>query len=132
MITIANKANFSNGITNLYFLMVQADGRVDDKEIKMGEFMIAQEKLDVTEFYANLEKLKGLEKEQIIKLCVQSLNRCNYADQVRCIAWMSVIANSDGFMAPEEWKLIYRIYYLELKIKLADILQAQRQLPKLL
>ncbi len=131
MITTINRANYFNSITNLYYLLIQADGRVDDKEIKMGEFMIEQEKFDVSEFYRNLELLKDQDKEELTKGCIITLNKCDYNHQVRCIAWMSMIANSDGFMAPEEWKLIYRIYYKELALKLSDILDVQRQLPKL-
>ena len=59
-----------------------------------------------------------------------SLKKCNHESKVRSIAWMSLIANSDGFMDPQEWKLIYYIYNTELKLKLSEIMEMQKQLPR--
>ena len=77
-----------------------------------------------------MKKISDLDKKQIIAECIASLKKCDYQLKVKCIAWMSLIANSDGFMAPEEWKLIYYIYNTELKLDLKDILETQKQLPR--
>ena len=96
----------------------------------MGEVMRNYEKIDDCEFNDHLSKIGEKDKEQIINECIISLNKCDYDWKIRCIAWMSLIANSDGFMSPEEWKLIYHIYYTQLKLDLSDILEIQRQLPR--
>ncbi len=127
-----NKTHYFGGLVALYHLLITADGQVDDREIRMGEMMRKHEKIEDWEFNYFLKKFAEQEKEQIVEECIISLKKCDYEWRVRCIAWMSLIANSDGFMAPEEWKLIYYIYNTKLKLNLADILDIQRDLPKLI
>lgn len=125
-----NKTHYYAGLASLYHLLIIADGQIDEKEVKMGEVMRNHEKIDDCEFNDYLSKIREKDKEQIINECIISLNKCDYDWKIRCIAWMSLIANSDGFMAAEEWKLIYHIYYTQLKLDLSDILEIQRQLPR--
>jgi len=46
--------------------------------------------------------------------------------QIRTIAWLCLIANSDGFMANEEWQFIYKTYFHELKLSREKILEEQK------
>lgn len=124
------KTDQMEGLTSLYFLLINADGPANENEIKMGELMKEHEGIGDFEFDSFLNKISKLEKSQIIKGCIDSLNRCEYEWNVKCIAWMSLIANSNGFMAPEEWQLIHHIYNEELKIELSDILEMHKQLPR--
>ena len=114
----------------LYHLLINADGHVDEKELSMGRLMKKHENIDDWQFNYHLKRISDLNKEQIVAECINSLKKCEYEMKVKCIAWMSLIANSDGFMAPEEWKLIYYIYNTELKLNLKDILEMQKQLPR--
>ena len=130
MVLTDEKTNFFSGLVALYHLLINADGHVNEKELRMGRVMKKHEKINDWEFNYHLRKVAGLTNNQIINICIESLKKCDYNDQVKAIAWMSLIANSDGFMAPEEWKLIYRIYNNELHLKLSDILETQKVLPK--
>lgn len=125
------KTHYCSGLVSLYHLLINADGHVDEKELKMGEMMKKHENIDDWEFNYHMKKVAEKKKEELILECVQSLKKCDYELKVKCIAWMSLIANSDGFMAPEEWRLIYRIYNSELNLNLADILATQKKLPRL-
>lgn len=125
-----NKTNYFSGLVTLYHLLINADGVIDDKELEMGELMKKHESIDDWEFNYYLNKISDKNDEEIIQQCVESLNKCDYDWKVKCIAWMSLIANSDGFMAPEEWKLIYHIYNTALHLNLSDILNVQKQLPR--
>lgn len=125
-----NKTHHYGGLVALYHLLINADGHIDEKELKMGELMKKHESIDDWEFKRLLSRMSDMSKEDIVAECINSLNKCDHDWQIRCIAWMSLIANSDGFMAPEEWKLIYRIYNTELKLDLSEILAMQKQLPR--
>jgi uncharacterized tellurite resistance protein B-like protein len=107
-----------------------ADGVVHEKEITLGKKMCDHENFDFTEFHLLMDKYKNMQKQDVYNECVAALSRLKYASQVRCLAWMSNIANSDGFMSTDEWKLIFRIYKKELNINQADIITVQKQLPK--
>ena len=130
MTLIDNKINYIEGLVSLYHLLINADGHVDDKELKMGELMKTHEKIDDYMFDFYLNKISTQENKVVFDACVNSLNKCEHDWKVKCIAWMSLIANSDGFMDPEEWKLIYSIYNKELNLNLNDILEMQKQLPR--
>jgi uncharacterized tellurite resistance protein B-like protein len=125
-----SKISYIEGLISLYHLLINADGHIDDKELKMGELMKKHENIDDFIFNSSLTRISALTKTNIIQGCVNSLKKCEYEWKVKCIAWMSLIANSDGFMAPEEWSLIYSIYNKELNLNLNDILEMQRQLPR--
>ena len=130
MTATTNKESYFEGLVKLYHLMINADGHVDDKELRMGELMKKHENIDDWKFDHYLNKIATLDKDIIIEDCISSLKKCDHESQVRSIAWMSLIANSDGFMDPQEWKLIYYIYNTELKLKLSEIMEMQKLLPR--
>lgn len=125
-----SKISYVEGLISLYHLLINADGYIDEKELKMGELMKKHENIDDALFNSFLDRISTLPKNNIVLECVNSLKKCEYEWKVKCIAWMSLIANSDGFMAPQEWSLIYSIYNKELNLNLNDILEMQRQLPR--
>ena len=130
MTVTESKSHYLEGLVSLYHLLITADGHIDDKEVKMGEVMKKSENIDDWEFKFYLSKIKEERKEIVINNCIESLSKCDQDLRVRCIAWLSLIANSDGFMDPEEWKLIYYIYNTALKLNLTDILEMQKSLPR--
>ena len=125
-----NKTHYFAGLVALYHRLITADGHVDEKELRMGEVMKKYENIDDWEFDYHLQRISELDKEIILSDCISSLKKCDYDWKIRCIAWLSLIANSDGFMDPEEWKLIYKIYNTELRLNLTDILNMQKSLPR--
>jgi uncharacterized tellurite resistance protein B-like protein len=130
MTVTQDKTNYIEGLVSLYHLLINADGHIDEKELKMGELMKQHEGIDEKEFDALLDRISSMDKDAAIEDCINSLNKCDYDLKVKCIAWMSMIANSDGFMAPEEWQLIYHIYNTKLKLDLSDILEMHKHLPR--
>jgi hypothetical protein len=94
--------------------------------------MIEAECFDVTRFDEHLESLKAKNITSIYNECLVGLKKLNAIQQIRSIAWLCVIANSDGFMDKEEWILIYKIYHTELKLSLDEIMKTQKELNKII
>lgn len=117
-------------LISLYHLLVNADGIIDDTEIMMGELMKRHEDIDDLDFDYHLNKVSKLDATELTKDCISTLNDCDHAWKIYCVAWMSLIANSSGFMAPEEWSLIYYIYKTKLKLKMPEILELRKELPR--
>jgi uncharacterized tellurite resistance protein B-like protein len=90
--------------------------------------MMEAEGMDEKKFNALLESLKTKNKETIYKDSLTGLKKLDKEKQIRCIAWLCVIANADGFMDRKEWMLIYKIYHTELNLLLDDIMKVQKQL----
>lgn len=122
--------NYNTLIARLYFLLVYADGNVNEKESAIAKQMAQVEGLNEQEFEVQLKMLKSKDKELVFTESMMGMKQLNYKQQVRMIAWMCVIANSDGFMDRGEWQLIYKIYHKELNLPLHDIFAVQKELNK--
>ena len=124
--------NFKSIMTTLYYLLIYADGKVNEREILLGKKMMMAEGFDEKGFEAALESLKTKDKSALLTECIVALRKLDAKAQIRCIAWLCVLANSDGFMDKEEWILIYKIYHTELKLSLDDIMKTQKELNMIL
>jgi uncharacterized tellurite resistance protein B-like protein len=124
--------DYRETITGLYYLVICADGSVDDKELLLGKKMIAAEGFDEQKFESAILGFKTKDKTQLYRECLGGLQKMDKQKQIRVISWMCVIANSDGFMDKEEWMLIYKLYNNELGLSLDDIMKTQKDLNKIL
>jgi uncharacterized tellurite resistance protein B-like protein len=127
-----NSMNPNATIAQLYYLFIYADGKVDDKEVEMGKILINMEELNPKLFNDELEKLelKVVDRERLFMDCVGVLRKLENKVQIRYIAWMCLIANSDGFMDSEEWKLVYRFYHTELSLSHSSLLAEQKNIKR--
>lgn len=123
--------NYMSVFAKLYFLMVNIDSKINDKELSLGRQMIASEGFSEAGFYNQLEKLKGMASDALYKDCLAEIKKLSRDLQIRCVAWMCVIANSDGFMDRSEWQFIYKLYHKELNLQLDEIMKIQNQLIRL-
>jgi uncharacterized tellurite resistance protein B-like protein len=118
-------------ITRLYFLLIYADGNVNEKEISSAKEMMKAEAIGEAEFNSQLELLKSKDHEVLLSECLLEMKKLDQAQQIRIVAWLCVLANADGFMDRNEWQLIYRIYHKELNLPLNAIFTVQRELNRL-
>jgi uncharacterized tellurite resistance protein B-like protein len=124
--------DYKSTISGLYYLVVCADSKVNERELALGRKMFSAEGFEENEFDAAIEGFKAKKNDSLYTQCLIGLKKLDAAKQIRCISWMCVIANSDGFMDKEEWLLIYKLYNTELDLSLDDIMKTQRELNKIL
>ena len=122
--------NFKTVIIRLYYMLISSDGKVNQGEISLGKKMIEAEGITNNEFNSQLESLKNKDTAAIYKECLADLKKLKPELQIRSIAWMCVLANSDGFMDKSEWQFIYKIYHKELNLPLDNIMEVQKELAK--
>jgi len=122
--------SFKSIIIRLYYMLIYTDGKVNDGEISSGKRMIEAEGISEQEFMIQLDSLKGKEISVIYRETLAELKRLKPERQIRCIAWLCVLANSDGFMDRTEWQFIYKIYHKELQLPLDEIMEVQKELAK--
>jgi uncharacterized tellurite resistance protein B-like protein len=123
--------NRTSIISKLYFLLVYADGSMNEKEVAIARQMIKAEGVVEDEFNVQMQILKSKDNVEIYADAVFQLKQLEVKDQIRIIAWMCVVANADGFMDRNEWQLIYRIYHKELGLVLSEIFAVQKELNRL-
>lgn len=97
-----------------------------------GKQMMAAEGIEEVKFNVQLEKLKLRKQDDIYNECVKAIKKLDVKNQIRCIAWLCVVANADSFMDKKEWMLIYKLYQTELNLHLDDIMQVQKDLNKII
>jgi uncharacterized tellurite resistance protein B-like protein len=120
--------NYKAAVTQLYFLLIHTDGKVNQGEIALGKKMIEAESISEPEFTSKLELFRGMDAATVYKQCIANLRTLQTKQQIRCIAWLCVMANADGFMDKSEWQFIYKIYHKELHLPLDDIMEVQKEL----
>jgi uncharacterized tellurite resistance protein B-like protein len=122
--------NFSSIVVRLYHILIQSDGNVNDAEVALGKRMIEAERITEFEFNYMLNSFKQKDIATITRECIADLKRSRREQQIRAIAWMCVLANSDGFMDKAEWQFIYKIYHKELNLPLDEIMEVQKELAR--
>jgi uncharacterized tellurite resistance protein B-like protein len=123
--------NYKSILTQLYFILIYADGHVNDHERSSGKNLAKAEGLEEEEFKVQLESLKSKDQSTLLIECIRGLKKLDRGKQIRVVAWLCVIANGDGFMDKAEWQLIYRIYHKELNLPLEEIFKVQKELNRL-
>ncbi len=120
--------NHKSILVKLFYLLVHADGKVNEREMAIGKQMIKAEGISEIEFDNLLESLKNRRKEIVYAECLEELKKLDREKQIRCLAWLSMIANADGFMDKSEWQFIYKLYHTELGLQLDEIMIKQKEL----
>ena len=123
--------NYKTIITQLYFLLIHADGSVNEREIAVGKQMVSTEGLNEEEFNASLESLKSRDTVKLYRDLVKGMQALNRKMQIRAVGWLCVLANADGFMDKAEWQFIYKVYHRELNLPLEEIMKVQSELIRL-
>jgi len=124
--------NHKPTLIKLYHLLVSADGgNVNEKEILAGKQMSKVEGINEFEFDRIIDSLKKRNASVVLSECVEELKKFDHEQQVRCIGWLSVIANADGFMDKSEWHFIYNLYHRELSLQLDEVMKKQKELAEL-
>ena len=123
-----NVMNYKSVLTQLYYILIYADGHVNDHERAAGASLIKVEGLDDEEFHVQLKLLTSKNADAMLSDCIKYLKTLDRNRQIRIIAWLCVVANGDGFMDKAEWQLIYNIYHKELNLPLEEIFKVQKEL----
>jgi uncharacterized tellurite resistance protein B-like protein len=124
--------NYTSIISGLYYLLIYADGSVNDKEITSIKQMVKAEGLNEAEFMVQMRMLQSKDKDMLLADCMMALKKLGHEQKVRVVAWLCVVANADGFMERTEWQLIYKIYHKELNLPLSEIFNVQKELNKVI
>lgn len=120
--------NHKPTLIKLYHLLVSADGNVNQMELGAGKQMIKAEGINEFEFDRIIQNLKIRNASVVYCECVEELKKLDHDKQIRCIAWLCLIANADGFMDKTEWNFIYKLYHEELGLQLDAVMKKQKDL----
>jgi uncharacterized tellurite resistance protein B-like protein len=122
--------NFKEVLTRLYFILICSDGNVNEKEVSFGRKMVEAEGIDEQYFFSQIKLLEVNNQHELLPAAIESLKKLTRDEQLKCIAWLCIIANADGFMDKAEWQMIYKVYHKELQLPLDEVMKIQKNLSK--
>ncbi len=123
-----DRSYFEEGLASLYYLLICADRTIDTRELDMGKTMIEMEQLDILKFYSKIDRFSTEPDSLIYNTCIQSLKSCSEEEKIRSLAWMKLIANSDGKLDSKEFSLIQDICINEFNLSLNQVLKKEEHL----
>jgi len=123
--------SYKHILIHLYYLLIHADGNVNEKEVSVGKQMMSTEGMDEHTFVHELGILAGKDNVTLYRSLLISLKSLPRPRQIRAIGWMCVLANADGFMDRTEWQFIYQVYHKELNLPLEEVMKVQSDLVKI-
>lgn len=118
---------FQETLVIAYYYIINADGVIDPKEVTFGEMMIKKENIRAADYHTKIQELKNLGQDRLKSLLKEMMTKLNSVQQVKVVAYMSKIADSDGFRDPSEMSSIQDIYN-GLHIHLNDVIRVKESI----
>lgn len=118
--------SYKTVLIRLSHLLIQSDGHTNPKEISVCKQMKQCEKIGEGEYEAEVSLLSAKSPGEALNQTVGLLKKLDAKMQVRCLAWLCLIANADGFMDKKEWHFIYNLYHKELNLPMDEVMAMQR------
>jgi hypothetical protein len=73
--------NYTSIISGLYYLLIYADGSVNDKEITSIKQMVKAEGLNEAEFMVQMRMLQSKDKDMLLADCMMALKKLGHEQQ---------------------------------------------------
>ena len=119
---------FTQAFTHLYFLMLSADKIADIKELEIGNKIIKKEQLNKDEIMKGLDELSSVPRNEILAQSLSFLNQLPIDERLKCLAYISLVAKSDGEIDSNESELLTNLCKNELNISLNQVYAFEEQL----
>jgi uncharacterized tellurite resistance protein B-like protein len=123
-----DNTQFFKAFCQLYILITHADGELGEKEIRMGEKIMMVEGFKADTLTKWMEQIMPADNQRLLRNSIELLSHMKMHEQIRVVAWLCILANSDFSMDKREWALIYKIYHTELNLPLNEIMHVHWEL----
>jgi uncharacterized tellurite resistance protein B-like protein len=122
------KSTFQKAFAHMYYLMLSADRIADPSELALGNKIIKYEGFAKTEVMEQIDQLSSVSRNQAIEDSISLLRSISKDDQLKCLAYVKLIAMSDGSFDESESNLLHNIGTNELNVLPQEIDELEKQL----
>jgi uncharacterized tellurite resistance protein B-like protein len=98
--------NYHLGLLHLVHILINVDGRIDDREISMLQSIKDEEKIDDSTFKSFGISLGTLEKQDIYKRGIALLNSCSEEEKLCAFTHLFRLAESDATIDRNEIRIL--------------------------
>lgn len=123
-----HKSTFQKAFANLYYLMLSADRVANLSELVVGNKIIEFEDFDKSSVMKQIDLISAIPRNQAINESIDLLKSISKEDQLKCLAYVKMIAMSDGSFDESESDLLHNIGSNELNILPQEIDAIEKKL----
>jgi len=114
-----------------YYLITYSDEKVSQIEVSLKDKIAKIEEFDASQFEHQFLIYNQNDRTTVFNKCVADLKQLEDFEQIRILAWMFVVSDSDDDFNEKEWNVIQDALNI-LDLSLSQILVTERNLNKLL
>jgi uncharacterized tellurite resistance protein B-like protein len=127
-----NKSDLYDSVICLfYYLITYSDGNATQIEILLMDKISKIENFDKSQFEHQFLFYNQNDRTTVFNKCISDLKQLEEFEQIRILAWMFVVSDSDDDFNEKEWNVIQETLSI-LELPLSQILTEERNLNKLL
>jgi uncharacterized tellurite resistance protein B-like protein len=123
-----DKSTFQKAFAHLYYLMLSADRVANLSELVVGNKIIEFEDFDKSSVMKQIDHISAIPRNQAINESIDLLKSISKEDQLKCLAYVKMIAMSDGSFDESESDLLHNIGSNELNILPQEIDAIEKKL----
>lgn len=103
---MAANTHFKNSLLLLSYLIMYADGELDELETKAIQKICAHEGISDDELKQFLEEAKNMREKDIYYKGLEEIHYCSDEDKIRIFAWLYLISEVDGNVHVKEVRFL--------------------------
>lgn len=122
-------SNYTKSLLYLSYLIMHADGLLDDAEARAIDGIREKENIDKDEWNALKKEANGMREKDIYYRGLEHIMQCSDEQKIRIFAWLHKITDSDGNVHVKEIRFL--LYSLKkVGIEMDDVIAVSKTLPE--
>lgn len=123
--------HFHNGLLLLSYLVIAADGKLDDEEKEALKKICEKENISIEYMNNFLRYAMVLPEKEVYTKGLEEIDHCSHEEKLRAFSWLYRISEVDGMLHVKEVRFL--LYSLKAAgIDFDDILAEKEKYPSLL
>ncbi len=128
---MAFSENYHNGLLYLAHLVINADGIIDDNELKALQTIKEKEGISDEVFSSYKSDVAGLKERVVYQKAMELITKCSVSEQLRAFVWLYKISEVDGSVHVKEVRfLLYSVK--RTNVEFDDVVAAAKEFPHVL
>jgi uncharacterized tellurite resistance protein B-like protein len=123
--------HYHNGLLLLAYLIMAADGILDEKEQKALKILAEHEEISLGHLENFIKYARALPERSVYNQGLDELDQCTFDQKLRAFSWLYRIAEVDGELHVKEVRFL--LYSLrQAGLELDEVIRAKEKFPSLL
>ena len=127
---VLESVGYKDILIDLFAMSVSFEEDLNERDASLARKMARIIGVEQDYFLSQVKKRTIVPPEDLFQKTVSSLKELQWNEQILCMAWLCVVANYEGNISEQDWRLIFNIYHKELPLPLREIIKTQNWLTR--